>query len=87
MADAPSPICRNRCVSRYYSLFYSIEFNIPNGWWYMPPEPVPADPGWDDDPAWLDRDPATAEEREAWLDRVCEQDEPPAEEDARTSPR
>ena len=21
----------------------------------MPPEPVPADPGWDDDLAWLDR--------------------------------
>ena len=47
----------------------------------MPPEPVPADPGWDDDPAWLDRDPATAEEREAWLDRVCEQDEPPEPEE------
>src|SRR5215467_2841036 len=54
---------------------------MPNGWWYMPPEPVPADPGWDDDPAWLDRDPMTAAEREASLDRLCEQDEPPAEED------
>jgi hypothetical protein len=46
----------------------------------MPPEPVPADPGRDDDLAWLDRDPMTAEEREAALDRVCEQDEPPEEE-------
>ena len=26
----------------------------------MPPAPVPADPGWDDDLAWLDRDPMTA---------------------------
>jgi Domain of unknown function (DUF222) len=47
----------------------------------MPPEPVPADPGWDGDPAWLDQDPMTAEEREAWLDRLCDQDEPPDEED------
>ena len=36
----------------------------------MPAEPVPADPGRDDDLAWLDRDPATAQEREAWLDPV-----------------
>jgi hypothetical protein len=50
---------------------------IPNGWWYMPPEPVPADPGWDDDPAWLDRDPVTEEEREAWLDWLCEHDDDP----------
>jgi hypothetical protein len=47
----------------------------------MPPEPVPANPEWDDDLAWLDRDPMTAVEREAYLDRVCEQDEPPGEED------
>ena len=47
----------------------------------MPPEPVPADPGWDGDPAWLDQNPMTAEEREAWLDRLCEQDEPPGEEE------
>ena len=39
----------------------------------MPPEPVPADPGWDEDLAWLDRDP----ERESWLDRAREHDEPP----------
>jgi len=47
----------------------------------MPAEPVPADPGPEDDLAWLDRDPMTAAEREASLDRLCEQDEPPAEED------
>jgi hypothetical protein len=26
----------------------------------MPPEPVPAEPGWDDDPAWARPDPITA---------------------------
>jgi hypothetical protein len=41
----------------------------------MPASPVPADPGWDEDLAWLDRDPMTAAEREASLDRLCEQDE------------
>src|SRR6201985_3804317 len=46
---------------------------MPNGWWSMPPEPVPADPGWDDDLAWLDRDP----ERDCWLDRAREHDDPP----------
>jgi hypothetical protein len=50
---------------------------MPNGWWYMPPEPVPADPGWDEDLAWLDRDP----EREVWLDRAREHDEPPGEDE------
>jgi hypothetical protein len=49
--------------------------------WFMPAEPVPADPGREDDLAWLDRDPMTAEEREAWLDRVCEHDEPPEPEE------
>jgi hypothetical protein len=43
----------------------------------MPPEPVPAEPEWDDDPAWSRPDPMTAAELEAGLDRVCEQDEPP----------
>jgi len=43
----------------------------------MPPEPVPADPGWDEDLAWLDRDP----EREDWLDRAREHDEPPGEDE------
>src|SRR5204863_9633049 len=47
----------------------------PDGRWSMPASPAPADPGWDDDLAWLDRDPMTAAEREASLDRVCEQDE------------
>jgi hypothetical protein len=50
---------------------------IPNGWWHMPPEPVPAEPEWDDDPAWTRPDPMTAAELEAGLDRVCEHDEPP----------
>jgi hypothetical protein len=47
----------------------------------MSPEPVPAEPEWDDDLAWLDRDPMTAEEREAALDRICEEDEPPEPDD------
>ena len=54
---------------------------VPNGWWYMPPEPVPAEPEWDDDPAWSRPDPMTAAELEAGLDRVCDQDEPPEEEE------
>src|SRR5262249_56475068 len=48
---------------------------MPNGWWYMPPDPVPAEPEWDDDPAWTRPDPMTAAELEAGLDPVCEQDE------------
>jgi Integrase core domain len=47
--------------------------------WFMPPSPVPADPGWDEDPAWLDRDPMTAAEREAWLDRLCQLDDDPCD--------
>src|SRR5689334_3842674 len=47
--------------------------------WPMPPEPAPADPGWDEDPAWLDRDPMSAAEREAWLDRLCQADDDPAD--------
>jgi Domain of unknown function (DUF222) len=43
----------------------------------MPAEPVPADPGWDEDLAWLDRDP----ERETWLDRAREHEEPPEPEE------
>ena len=43
----------------------------------MPPSPVPADPGWDEDLAWLDRDP----EREDWLARAREHDEPPGEDE------
>src|ERR1700751_4073808 len=47
----------------------------------MPPEPVPADPRWDEDLAWLDRDPMTAAEFEASLDRLCERDEGPGEDE------
>jgi len=39
----------------------------------MPASPAPVEPGWDDDLAWLDRDP----ERDSWLDRAREHDEPP----------
>ena len=35
----------------YRSRRVKFKINIPNGWWCMPPRPVPADPGWDDDPA------------------------------------
>ena len=48
----------------------------------MPTSPAPADPGRDDDLAWLDRDPMTAQEREASLDRLCEQDEGYREDEA-----
>lgn len=43
--------------------------------------PDSADPGWDDDLAWLDRDPVTPAEREASLDRLCELDDPQLEEE------
>jgi hypothetical protein len=48
----------------------------------MPASPAPADPGWDDDLAWPDRDPMTAAERQASLDRLCEQDEGYREDEA-----
>ena len=44
-------------------------------------QPVPADPEPEEDLAWLDRDPVSAAEREAWLDRVCAHDEPPEPEE------
>ena len=47
----------------------------------MPPSTVPADPGWDEDLTWLDRDPVTAAEFEASLDRLCELDEGPGEDE------
>src|SRR5690348_17259380 len=47
--------------------------------WLMPSVPVPADPGWGEDLAWLDRDPMSAAEREAWLDRLCQADDDPAD--------
>jgi hypothetical protein len=43
----------------------------------MLPSPVPADPGWSEDLAWLDRDP----EREVWLARARQHDEPPGEDE------
>jgi hypothetical protein len=47
----------------------------------MPPEPVPADPGWDDDPAWTRPDPMTPAELEAHLDWECEHGQPPQPEE------
>src|SRR5690242_11579096 len=44
---------------------------------FMSSVPVPADPEWGEDPAWLDRDPMSAAEREAWLDRLCQLDDDP----------
>jgi hypothetical protein len=43
----------------------------------MPSVPAPADPGRGEDPARPGRDPVTAAEREAWLDRLCAQDDDP----------
>ena len=54
---------------------------MPDGWLYMSPEPVPAEPEWDEDPAWSRPDPMTAAEREAWLDHLAETDEPPEPEE------
>jgi len=50
-----------------------------DGRWSTPASPAP---GRDDDLAWLDRDPMTAAEREASLDRLCEQDEGHLEDEA-----
>src|ERR1700759_741686 len=47
--------------------------------WLMPSEPAPAAPRWDEGPASLDRDPMTAADREAWLDRLCQLDDDPAD--------
>ena len=44
--------------------------------WRMPQKPVPADPGWDDDPAWDAPDPVPAAEREARLDHLAAADDP-----------
>src|SRR5215510_15901728 len=53
----------------------------------MPPEPVPADPGRDDGPAWPDRDPMSAADREAWLDHLAASDDlPEPEEDEECEP-
>src|SRR5919204_1838347 len=47
----------------------------------MPSEPVPADDGGDDGPAWLDQDPMSAADREAWLDHLAASDDPPEPEE------
>src|SRR5437899_3174468 len=53
----------------------------PERTWLMPLPPVPADPGWDDDPAWTRPDPMTAAELQASLEWTCEHGEPPADEE------
>ena len=45
----------------------------------MTASPAQEPSGWEADPAWLDRDPMTAAEREAWLDRLCAQNDDPAD--------
>jgi Domain of unknown function (DUF222) len=75
--ESPIPIKQITGDHERYLLLCSIEIIMPNGWCSMPSEPVPADPGWDEDLAWLDRDP----ERESWLDRAREHDEPPEPEE------
>ena len=45
----------------------------------MTASPAEEPSGWEADPAWLDRDPMTAAEREAWLDRLCAQDDDPSD--------
>ena len=43
----------------------------------MPSVPAPADPGRGEDPARPDRDPVAPQDREAWLDRLCQLDDDP----------
>jgi len=65
-------VARFRC---YYSNIKSIIALLTGGFMTAPSAHEP--PGWDEDPAWLDRDPLSAAEREAWLDRLCAQDDDP----------
>src|ERR1700749_4413444 len=43
----------------------------------MAASPAQEPSGWEEDLAWLDRDPMTAAEREAWLDRLGAQEDDP----------
>src|SRR5438552_7237829 len=65
------------CLRWYYSNIKSIIVLLTGD--SMAAPSVPADPGWGEDPAWPDRDPVTAAEREAWLDRLCQLDDDPAD--------
>src|SRR6266700_6914648 len=65
------------CLRCYYSNIRSIIVLLTGD--SMAAPSVPADPGWGEDPAWLDRDPVSAAEREAWLDRLCAQDDDPSD--------
>src|SRR5262249_1814836 len=48
-----------------FTLSYSKSNSSAERMWFMSSVPVHGDPGRDEDPAWLDRDPMTAAEREA----------------------
>ena len=61
----------------YYSNIKSMIVLLAGGSMTASPPEEPS--GWEADPAWLDRDPMTAAEREAWLDRLCAQDDDPAD--------
>ena len=63
--------------SKIFTLSYSKNNLYSERMWLMSPVPAPADPGWGEDPAWPDRDPVRPEDREAWLDRLCELDDDP----------
>jgi hypothetical protein len=56
-------------IECYYSNIKSITVLLTGG--SMTASPAQEPSGWEADPAWLDRDPMTAAEREAWLDRLC----------------
>src|SRR6185437_10876864 len=68
---------RMTCLRCYYSNIKSIIVLLTGD--PMAAPSVPADPGWGEDPAWLDRDPMSAAEREAWLDRLCALDDDPSD--------
>jgi hypothetical protein len=61
----------------YYSNIKSITVLLAGD--SMAASPAQEPSGWEENPAWLDRDPMTAAEREAWLDRLCAQDDDPAD--------
>src|ERR1700759_5338420 len=73
-------ICRGAGNSRLNTVSCSENNTSAERVWLMSSVPAPADPGWDEDPAWPDQDPMTAAEREAWLDRLCAQDDDPSDE-------
>jgi hypothetical protein len=69
----------NASDSGEYTILYSKNDHLAERMPLMSSESVPADPGWDEDPAWPDRDPVSPAEREAWLDRLCARDDDPSD--------